>query len=121
MRFDGRRAIGVGISTVSGRQRRHDGRGGPRDRLDELLSETPIGIEIGEVYFQGNMVTGAVNGFVVSLLQAIAIVIGVLLFAMGVRSGLLIGAILLHHRARDVHRDEASTTSRSSASRWAPS
>ena len=35
------------------------------------------------------------SGFVVSLYEALAIVVGILVFAMGLRSGLIIGAILL--------------------------
>ena len=37
----------------------------------------------------------AVSGFVISLIEALAIVIGVLMIAMGLRSGVLIGVILL--------------------------
>jgi len=36
-----------------------------------------------------------VNGFLINLLESIAVVIIVLLFAMGIRSGLLMGAVLL--------------------------
>jgi len=44
---------------------------------------------------QPDAVAESINGFVVSLVQAVVIVIVVLLFFMGLRSGLLIGFILL--------------------------
>ena len=44
---------------------------------------------------QSDAVNVAIQGFVVSLLEAVAIVIIVLLFFMGVRSGMLIGFVLL--------------------------
>lgn len=64
-------------------------------RLAELKYQQPIGIDIAEVYSQPKEVDKSVSGFVVSLGQAVAIVIIVLLFFMGLRSGLLIGLILL--------------------------
>jgi multidrug efflux pump subunit AcrB len=64
-------------------------------RLRELQAETPIGIELGVVAMQSDAVTTAINGFVISLAEALAIVIGVLMLTMGMRSGLLIGAVLL--------------------------
>ena len=54
-----------------------------------------MGLELGTIYFQPDIVVDAINGFVVSLLQAVAIVVGCLLIAMGVRSGILIGAGLV--------------------------
>ncbi len=94
LRFDGRPAIGMGISTVQGGNVVSMGEA-VGNRLDELEADTPIGIELGIIYWQSRYVEASISSFVVSLLQAIAIVIGVLLFAMGWRSGLLIGIILL--------------------------
>ena len=51
-----------------------------------------IGSEYISVY---DTVTKAVNGFLVNLAEAVLIVIGVLLIFMGLRSGLIIGFILL--------------------------
>ncbi|WP_261817210.1 efflux RND transporter permease subunit [Vibrio gallicus] len=64
-------------------------------RLAELKYQQPVGIDIQEIYSQPKEVDKSVSGFVVSLGQAVAIVIVVLLFFMGLRSGLLIGLILL--------------------------
>ena len=64
-------------------------------RLEELLEETPVGVELGIVSMQSDAVRKAVNSFTISLVEAVAIVVGTLLLAMGMRSGLLIGFILL--------------------------
>jgi multidrug efflux pump subunit AcrB len=66
-----------------------------KHRLHELKGETPIGMEVGVVAHQADSVTTAVNSFIVSLIEALAIVIGVLMLAMGMRSGVLIGIILV--------------------------
>ncbi|UCE58429.1 MAG: efflux RND transporter permease subunit [Phycisphaerales bacterium] len=94
MRFNGRPAIGLGISTVLGGNVVTMGEA-VKHRLHELKAETPIGMEVGAIAHQADSVTTAVNGFIVSLAEALAIVIGVLMFAMGMRSGVLIGIILL--------------------------
>ena len=94
VRFNGRRAIGLGVSTVIGGNVVAMGRSVSR-RLRELQGETPLGIEVGVIAHQAEAVTAAVDSFVISLIEALAIVIGVLMIAMGLRSGLLIGLILL--------------------------
>jgi multidrug efflux pump subunit AcrB len=94
MHFNGRPAIGLAISTVEGGNvvTMGDALGA---RFRELEQETPVGIELGLIALQSEAVTAAVSSFIVSLAQAIAIVIGVLMIAMGLRSGILIGGILL--------------------------
>jgi multidrug efflux pump subunit AcrB len=93
IRFNGSSAIGVGISTVP------DGNvvtmgAAVAQRFRELRPQIPLGIEVGVIALQSEAVTTAINSFLVSLLQAVAIVVVVLLFFMGFRSGLLIGFIL---------------------------
>jgi multidrug efflux pump subunit AcrB len=93
IRFDGKLAIGLGISTVSGGNVVVMGQA-LRERLAELEEDIPLGIEFGIVSLQSESVVTAINGFVVSLAQAVVIVVIVLLIFMGLRSGLLIGFIL---------------------------
>ncbi len=93
LRYDGAEAIGLGISTTSGGNVVEMGRALER-RFQELLSEIPLGIEIDIISLQSRAVTQAVSGFTTSLLQAVAIVVVVLLFFMGLRSGLIIGFVL---------------------------
>ncbi|GJL65376.1 MAG: multidrug transporter AcrB [Nitrospirales bacterium] len=93
LRFDGKVAVGLGISTVSGGNVVSMG-DAVQARLQQLLPRTPLGVEYGVVSLQSEAVSTAINGFVISLLQAIVIVIVVLLAFMGLRSGLLIGFVL---------------------------
>jgi multidrug efflux pump subunit AcrB len=94
LRYDGKPAIGLGISTVSGGNVVKMGEA-LAVRMEELKAQIPLGIEFGKVSIQSEAVSVAIKGFVVSLLQAVVIVIFVLLFFMGLRSGLLIGFVLL--------------------------
>jgi multidrug efflux pump subunit AcrB len=94
MRHDGKAAIGLGISTVSGGNVVVMGEA-LKQRLIELEPRIPLGIEFGLVSVQSEAVSEAISGFVVSLIEAVAIVIVVLLIFMGLRSGLLIGFVLV--------------------------
>jgi len=94
MRFNGRPAVGMGISTVSGGNVVTMGEG-IQQRLSELEVNRPVGMELGIVSYQSEGVKKSVNSFAVNLAEALAIVIGVLMLFMGARSGLIIGAILL--------------------------
>jgi multidrug efflux pump subunit AcrB len=94
IRYDGMPAIGLGISTVSGGNVVTMGEA-LKQRMDELKSQMPIGIEPGPVSVQSDAVDTAIKGFVLSLLEAVGIVIVVLLLFMGLRSGMLIGFVLL--------------------------
>ncbi|EJA7357244.1 efflux RND transporter permease subunit VmeI [Vibrio alginolyticus] len=92
--FNGSLALNVGVSFAEGVNVVEVGKAFDH-RLAELNYQQPVGIEISEIYSQPKEVDKSVSGFVVSLAQAVGIVIIVLLFFMGLRSGLLIGLILL--------------------------
>ena len=94
LHFDGHRAIGVGVSTEKGGNVVTMGEG-IKTRLAELEAQTPLGMEFGIIYMQSDMVTTAIDAFLINLLEAIAIVIVVLLLFMGLRSGLIIGFVLV--------------------------
>ncbi len=91
---DMRPAIGLGISTVAGGNVIKMGEA-LKQRMLELKPQVPVGIEAGLVSVQSDAVNIAIKSFVISLLEAVAIVIVVLLVFMGVRSGLLIGFVLI--------------------------
>lgn len=93
LRFDGEKAIGLAISTAQGGNVVTMGEA-LKDKFRVIEDRIPLGIDFGIVSLQSDSVTTAINGFVVSLLQAVLIVIVVLLAFMGLRSGLLIGFIL---------------------------
>ena len=65
------------------------------ERLVALESQRPLGMSLDTVYNQSSAVDHTVQGFLINLLESIAIVIAVLLLFMGLRSGLLMGLILL--------------------------
>lgn len=61
------------------------------ERLQELSPNIPVGMKLEKVFFQPDKVSEAVSSFMVNLLESVAIVILSLIFAMGFRSGLIIG------------------------------
>lgn len=91
---NGRPSIGFGISTAKGGNVIRMGEAVER-RMRELVSQTPIGIEVDVVSHQATSVKVAVNGFIENLVESVVLVIAVLLFTMGLRSGLLIGGVLI--------------------------
>ena len=94
MSFDGRPALGIGIATVTGGNVVEMGEAVSR-RLVELEASRPIGMELDEIYMQSKGVVSSIRDFVINLLESLAIVVGVLLVFMGMRSGLMIGVVLL--------------------------
>lgn len=94
VRYDGHPSIALGISTAKGGNVLRMGVAVDK-RLQELLPETPIGIEIGVISHQAKSVETAVSGFIVNLVESVLIVIAVLLLTMGFRSGVLIGGVLM--------------------------
>jgi multidrug efflux pump subunit AcrB len=93
LRFDGKPAIGLGVSTVSGGNVVSMGEA-IRKKLDELRPLQPIGIEIGDINFQPEAVEVAISSFAFNLVKAVSIVFVVLLIAMGLRAGLSVGLVL---------------------------
>ncbi|MEM8868373.1 MAG: efflux RND transporter permease subunit, partial [Verrucomicrobiota bacterium] len=94
IRYNGNNAIALGISTISGGNVITMGEA-LEVRMDELMSEIPLGIEFGIVSLQSDAVAKAISSFIESLIQAVLIVIVVLFLFMGIRSALLIGVILV--------------------------
>ncbi|MBM7072400.1 efflux RND transporter permease subunit [Shewanella sp. 202IG2-18] len=90
----GEPAISVGISFASGVNVVDVGNA-VKARLTELKDRQPLGMELNKIYDQAQVVDTTVTGFVINLAESVAIVIGVLLLFMGVRSGILMGLILL--------------------------
>jgi multidrug efflux pump subunit AcrB len=93
LRYDGKPAVGLAISTVPDGNVVTMGEALAK-RFEELKPQMPLGMELHAIANQPEAVTAAINGFIVSLGQAVAIVIAVLLVFMGLRSGLIIGFIL---------------------------
>ena len=64
-------------------------------RLDELMTTLPAGFKTEKIFFQPDKVTQAIDSFLVNLIESVLIVVLVLVFTMGYRSGLIIGAGLI--------------------------
>jgi len=94
LRMNGRPALGLAISTVQGGNAVTMGNA-VGDRIKELKNQIPLGMELEVISLQSATVTEAINAFVINLVEAVAIVIVVLLIFMGLRSGLIIGFILV--------------------------
>lgn len=93
LRYDGKLAIGLGISTVPGGNVVKMGQA-IRQKLDRIKSNQPIGMEIGEINFQPQAVAQATSEFMFNLGKAVTIVFVVLIVTMGRKTGLIIGLVL---------------------------
>ena len=91
---NGKPGLSIGVSMAAGQNVVDVGRAFAR-KLDGLLPVIPIGMELVSVYDQPSEVENSVGGFITSVAQAVAIVLLVLLAFMGLRTGLVIGAVLL--------------------------
>ncbi len=94
LRFDRVPGVGLGIATVLGGNVVNMGES-LEALLEQLEPQRPMGMQIDIIAMQPGAVTAAVKGFLVNLAQAVGIVFVVLLIFMGLRSGLIIGTILL--------------------------
>ncbi|MCU7959274.1 MAG: efflux RND transporter permease subunit, partial [gamma proteobacterium symbiont of Bathyaustriella thionipta] len=92
--FNGKPALTFGISMTQGQNVIAVGQSLDQ-RFAELQQSLPLGMQLHAIYDQPKEVENSINQFLVSVAQALAIVIIVLLLFMGMRSGLIIGAILL--------------------------
>lgn len=88
-RMNGEPALAIGISTVK------DGNtvvlgDSVKKAVKSLTAQMPAGLHVSIVNFQADVVMESINTFIVALLQAIGIVLGVLLIALGYRSAIVI-------------------------------
>jgi len=94
LRYNGHQAVGIGVSNVAGGNV-VEMAANVEKRLAEIESERPLGMNLGVISNQGESVSASVRSFFYNLAAAIGIVVGVLLVFMGLRSGLIIGVVLL--------------------------
>ena len=60
-------------------------------KLESIENNLPAGMTIEKIFFQPDKVDSAISSFMMNLLESVLIVILVLVFMMGFRSGLIIG------------------------------
>lgn len=63
--------------------------------IASIKKKLPLGIDFHKVYFQSDLVSDAIGGFVINLIESILIVIFIIVIAMGWRSGIIVGVSLL--------------------------
>ena len=90
MRYDGKTAIAMSLSNVSGVNAVDLGRDIDA-RLDELIEDLPIGIEVHRISWQSDLVDESIDNFMINLAQAVIIVLVVLWIAIGFRSAMVVG------------------------------
>lgn len=59
--------------------------------IDDVMKRMPAGMEVEKIFYQPDKVSNAVEGFMLNLLESVLIVVLVLMFTMGWRSGVIIG------------------------------
>ncbi|RUO80050.1 MFS transporter [Idiomarina tyrosinivorans] len=94
VRFDGEQSIWLGLSFANDVNVVEVGER-IKQRLQQLDYARPAGMTLHAIYDQPKEVANSVQGFLLNLLEAVAIVILALLLTMGFRSGVLIGVVLL--------------------------
>ena len=94
MRYNGLPSLGISLTNVAGANIVDMGRAVDA-RLEELIEEMPVGLEVNRVHWMSEVVAESVNGFFVNLIEAILIVLVILALAMGWRMGVIIGAALV--------------------------
>jgi multidrug efflux pump subunit AcrB len=94
MPYDRQPALGIAISALSGTDIIKISK--QVENKLEHLKETrlPVGITMHKVFYQPDRVSDALGTFMLNLLEAILIVIGILMLTMGFRSGVIIGVSL---------------------------
>jgi len=90
MRYDGLPAIAVAISSLPGANAVEIG-ADLKERMAELQSRLPVGIEMHDISWQADQVSSSLSGFMVALAQAIGIVLVVLWISMGFRMAFIVG------------------------------
>ena len=94
IRYNGKPAIGFGISNVTGANVVKMGNA-IDSKIASVENQRPIGIEIHEYYHQGKITDDAVQDFVLNVVAALVIVLVTLFFFMGIKSSIIIGATLV--------------------------
>ncbi|MCH5328623.1 MAG: efflux RND transporter permease subunit [Coprobacter sp.] len=61
------------------------------EKLAQIMPHVPAGMKMEKIFFQPDKVTDAINSFMINLAESVLIVILILIFTMGFRSGLIIG------------------------------
>ena len=94
MTYDGQRALGILVSASSKADITKVG-AAVEKRLEELRqTRFPTGVEVHKVFYQPDRVVDSLGTFVINLIESVVIVVVILMFFMGFKSGVIIGTSL---------------------------
>lgn len=94
MMYDGTQALGISIACSSDYDILKVG-AKVEQAVKDIEKRFPAGIKCEKVFFQPERVSTALNTFLINLLESVAIVVLLLVFFMGWRSGYIIGSSLV--------------------------
>ncbi len=94
MSYDGERALGISIACSSDYDILKVG-AKVEERIAQVSTRFPAGVECQKVFFQPERVNNALNTFLINLVESVLIVVLLLIFFMGWRSGYIIGTSLV--------------------------
>jgi multidrug efflux pump len=89
MRWQGKEALGLGITMVKGGDVIELGRGLEQSAL-RIQQQMPVGVDLAEVASMPRAVQRSINVFIRSLTEAVLIVLAVSLVSLGFRTGLVV-------------------------------
>ena len=90
---DGERALGSSIACSSSHDILKVG-DKVEEKLGQLAKRMPVGVEYNKVFFQPERVSDSLYTFLINLLESVVIVVVVLIFFMGFKSGVILGMSL---------------------------
>ena len=90
---DGERALGISIACSSSHDILKVG-DKVEEKLGQLAKRMPVGVEYNKVFFQPERVSDSLYTFLINLLESVIIVVVVLIFFMGFKSGVILGMSL---------------------------
>ncbi len=90
---DGERALGISIACSSSHDILKVG-DKVEEKLGQLAERMPVGVEYNKVFFQPERVSDSLYTFLINLLESVVIVVVVLVFFMGFKSGVILGTSL---------------------------
>lgn len=94
MRINGKHAVGIGVSSDTKKDVVAIGDAVAAE-LEQIMPLLPIGLNVEPIYLEGDIAREANNGFILNLIESVAIVIFIIMLVMGLRAGLLIGSSLI--------------------------
>ncbi len=93
--WNGRKAIGLSIAVRGGSDITKVGNSVEQRIVELQNNRLPLGIDFHKVFFQPDIVRDSLGVFTKNLIESVIIVVVVLMVTMGIRSGLILGFLLV--------------------------